>query len=139
LTTPIPSVSTMTAPPATTSFNRPDQMGKETFLKLLVAQLQYQDPSNPASSTEFMSQTATFSQVEKLDELVSLTTASLTSQSALTAGAMVGQTVSYMATNGEITKGTVTSVRFNSAEPSLVVDGNEVPMSRLTEVTLAER
>jgi flagellar basal-body rod modification protein FlgD len=129
----------MTAPPATTSFNRPDQMGKETFLKLLVAQLQYQDPSNPASSTEFMSQTATFSQVEKLDELVSLTTASLTSQSALTAGAMVGQTVSYMATNGEITKGTVTSVRFNSAEPSLVVDGNEVPMSRLTEVTLAER
>ena len=31
---------------------------KDTFLKLLVAQLKYQDPSNPADSTQFLAQTA---------------------------------------------------------------------------------
>ena len=39
---------------------------QDTFLKLLVAQLKYQDPSNPADSTQFLAQTAQFTQVEKL-------------------------------------------------------------------------
>lgn len=41
-----------------------DSMGKDHFLTLLVAQLQYQDPLNPASDTEFVSQLAQFSQLE---------------------------------------------------------------------------
>lgn len=123
-------------PPAPiTSADRPDQMGKETFLKLLVAQLQYQDPSNPASSTEFMAQTASFSQVEKLDQLVSLNSSLLTSQSALMAGGLVGQNVTYLGENGEPASGTVTSVRFDANEPIVIVDGTEVPMGRLTEIS----
>lgn len=123
-------------PPApTTSADRPDQMGKDTFLKLLVAQLRYQDPSNPASSSEFMAQTATFSQVEKLDELVALNSSLLTSQSALMAGGLVGQTVSYLGDDGEPASGTVNSVRFDANEPIVIVDGHEVPMGRLTEIS----
>ncbi|MFO7578182.1 MAG: flagellar hook assembly protein FlgD [Pelovirga sp.] len=41
-------------------------MGKEDFLKLLVAQLQHQDPLNPADPTEFTSQLAQFGQLEQL-------------------------------------------------------------------------
>jgi len=37
----------------------------ETFLKLLTTQIQYQDPLNPADSTEFVAQLATFSSVEQ--------------------------------------------------------------------------
>ena len=44
-------------------------MDKDTFLKLLVAQMKYQDPGNPADTNQLMAQTATFSQVEKLEEL----------------------------------------------------------------------
>ena len=54
---------------ATPQVDRGDQMGKDVFLKLLVAQLKYQDPSNPADSSQMMSQTATFTQVEKLEEI----------------------------------------------------------------------
>ena len=44
-------------------------MGKEDFLKLLVAQLQNQDPLNPADSTEFTAQLAQFSQLEQLTNI----------------------------------------------------------------------
>src|SRR4029077_7956103 len=65
-----------TAPPATktprTSSSRtrplaPDQLANEsTFLKLLMAQVQNQDPMNPTDSTQFVGQLVQFSQLEQL-------------------------------------------------------------------------
>jgi flagellar basal-body rod modification protein FlgD len=44
-------------------------MGKEAFLTLLIAQLQHQDPLNPADSTEFTAQLAQFSSLEQLSNV----------------------------------------------------------------------
>ncbi|MGE5258768.1 MAG: flagellar hook assembly protein FlgD [Hyphomicrobiales bacterium] len=44
-------------------------MGKDAFLKLLITQLQHQDPLNPADSTEFTSQLAQFSSLEQLSNV----------------------------------------------------------------------
>lgn len=44
-------------------------MGKEDFLTLLVAQLQHQDPLNPADGTEFTAQLAQFSSLEELKNI----------------------------------------------------------------------
>ena len=40
-------------------------MGKDAFLKLLVAQIQYQDPMQPLQGTEYVSQLSQFSQLEQ--------------------------------------------------------------------------
>jgi flagellar basal-body rod modification protein FlgD len=44
-------------------------MGKDAFLKLLITQLQHQDPLNPADSTEFTAQLAQFSSLEQLNNI----------------------------------------------------------------------
>ena len=61
-------------------------LGKEAFLQLLVAQMKYQDPLEPTSNTEYISQLATFSSLEEMQNMrASLETAQATS--------LVGKTV----------------------------------------------
>ena len=134
MTAPVSGVPTVPVVTPTTSVDRPDQMGKDMFLQLLVAQMRYQDPNSPASTTEFMSQTATFSQVEKLEELTKQNAEALGLQRSLSAGALVGHTVSWTDASGATKSGAVTSVRFDYGEPVAVVGGTEVPFGRLTEV-----
>ena len=64
MTSPVGGVGGTATTTATSTVTRSDQMGKDVFLQLLVAQMRYQDPNSPTSTTEFMSQTATFTQVE---------------------------------------------------------------------------
>ena len=49
------------------SSKKPDAMGQDTFLTLLVTQLQNQDPLNPLEGSEFAAQLAQFSSLEKLN------------------------------------------------------------------------
>jgi flagellar basal-body rod modification protein FlgD len=107
------------------------------FLKLLVAQMKYQDPSNPASSSEFMAQTATFTQVEKLEEIAAQNASMLALQRSSSAGALVGRTVSYSDETGATKTGLVTAVRLGtgSSEATAVVGGVAVSMGRITEVS----
>ncbi len=44
-------------------------LGKEAFLQLLVAQMKYQDPLEPTSNTEYISQLATFSSLEEMQNM----------------------------------------------------------------------
>ena len=122
---------------ATTAVDRKDQMGKDMFLKLLVAQMKYQDPANPASSSEFMAQTATFTQVEKLEEIAAQNASLLALQRSSSAGALVGRTVTYTDENGATKTGTVGSVRLGTdkTEATAIVGGVSVPMGRITEVS----
>ena len=46
-------------------------LDKDAFLQLLVAQMKYQDPLEPTSNTEYISQLATFSELEEMQNLTS--------------------------------------------------------------------
>ena len=52
-----------------TSTTSTNALGQDAFLKLLVTQLEHQDPTNPQDSSEFIAQLATFSSLEKLTEI----------------------------------------------------------------------
>ena len=116
--------------------DRPDQMGKDTFLKLLVAQMKYQDPSNPADSSQLMSQTAVFSQVEQLETIAKQNATLLSMQQSQSAVALVGQTVSYTQTDGTTKSGVVQAVKLSSSDGSIqtVIGGVDVDMARITLV-----
>ena len=122
---------------ASASVDRPDQMGKDTFLKLLVAQMRFQDPSKPVDSSQMMAQTATFSQVETLEQIATQNAALLVLQEASTAGALVGRTVSYTGEDGGAVTGKVTAVRLASGDQEAVamVGGKQVPVGRITSIS----
>lgn len=123
--------------PASTTVERKDQGStKDMFLKLLVAQMKYQDPSNPASSSELMAQNATFTQVEKLEQIATQNASLLALQRSSSAGALVGRTVTYTDGSGAKQSGLVTSVRIgnDTTEASVMVGGVSVAMGRITEV-----
>lgn len=111
-----------------------DVIGTDTFLKLLVAQLKYQDPTKPADSTALLGQTAQFQMVEKLQLLTDQNTQLLSEQHASSAIALVGKTISY--TQGDNTlHGVVGSVRLTASGPVLSVGQKDVPMTSVTEIS----
>ncbi|GAA0787628.1 flagellar hook capping FlgD N-terminal domain-containing protein [Marinobacterium sediminicola] len=68
---------------------------REMFMKLLIAQLQNQDPTSPADTSDFMQQMSTLSNVESIQNLAStmesMSSTLISSQAALQASSMVGQ------------------------------------------------
>jgi flagellar basal-body rod modification protein FlgD len=107
---------------------------KDTFLKLLVAQLKYQDPSNPADSTQFLAQTAQFTQVEKLSDIAESQASMFAAQQMLSASNLVGRTISYTDAGGAEVTGVVTSATLGGSDPTLKVGNTDVPLSSVKEV-----
>ncbi len=66
--------STVSQAMTTKENNSNSALDKDAFLQLLVAQMQYQDPLQPTSNTEYMSQLAQFSTVEELQNVNSTIT-----------------------------------------------------------------
>ena len=69
-TTPINSVGSGTAPAAPAAKSPTDSLADQNvFLRLLVAQLQHQDPENPTDGTQFVTQLAQFSELSNTTQM----------------------------------------------------------------------
>lgn len=104
------ATSTTVQSNATTASNKAS-LDYDTFLQLLIAQMQNQDPTEPMDSSEQIAQLATFSQVEQTIETNKNLEALLQSNSLSQASAIIGKTVSSL--DGETT-GVVKEVQIMS-------------------------
>ena len=109
-------------------------LGKDTFLKLLVAQMKYQNPMSPTDPSAFMAQTAQFTMVEKLENIDKQSTDLLTAQRSATATGMLGQQIVAAGPNGTDITGIVTGMRITGDGPQLKVNGTEVALTAVKEV-----
>jgi flagellar basal-body rod modification protein FlgD len=107
---------------------------KDTFLQLLVAQLRYQDPSNPTDSSQFLAQSAQFTSLEKMQAVADQTQQLLTASMSFGASGLVGRNVSWTDATGATGTGTVSGVSFGNQGPVLTVGSSSVPMSEVTSV-----
>jgi flagellar basal-body rod modification protein FlgD len=117
------------------STERPEQFGKDTFLKLLVAQLRYQDPTSPTDGAEFLAQTAQFTVVEKLEELARTNASLLAQERITTATSMIGREISYTNSEGTEATGVVTATRIGPLGPVLKVGNDEIQLTAITQVS----
>ncbi|WP_435299653.1 flagellar hook assembly protein FlgD [Timonella sp. A28] len=113
------------------------ELDSETFLNLLVAQLKYQDPSSPMNTNEMMAQTTQLASMEQLTALATTTTENFALSMRNTAADLVGRTVTYVNADGETMTGTVNSVRYDGAVPTVIVDEAHIPLDAVASVVAA--
>lgn len=107
------------------------ELGKEDFLLLLVTQMQYQDPLDPADNTEYVAQLAQFSELEQMSNLN--TTANNNS-----AYSLVGKEVLIRQTSsvGEIQEfqGKVDYVTIKNGDAYVSIDGQDYAYDDIVQV-----
>jgi flagellar basal-body rod modification protein FlgD len=113
------------------------QQDSDMFLQLMVAQLKYQDPMNPTDSSTMLTQNATFTEVQSMQELQKEMSMLLSSQLAFGAASMIGKQVSWTDADGNVQSGTVSGTTFAASGPTLSVNGTDVPVASVTTVAPA--
>jgi flagellar basal-body rod modification protein FlgD len=109
----------------------PNGYDKDAFMQILVAQMKYQDPLEPTSNTEYISQYATFSQVEQLSNMANAMSLSRASE-------MVGKTVTITQTNENGTtseiQGVVDFVTYSGNKAYVNVEGVAYDVENVTSI-----
>lgn len=111
----------------TASKNNGTEYNQEMFLKLLTAEMQYQDPLEPTDNSQYVTQLASFTQIETLQTVKS-------SMESLQANSMVGKVVS-LTVDGKTVEGKVDYVTKDDDDVMKVsVNGNLYDMSKIDSV-----
>jgi len=108
-----------------------DALGQDAFLKLLITQIEMQDPLEPMQAQEYVAQLAEFSTVEQLQQANARLGILHQVQGVCQALLLIGRTIATA--DGEIS-GVVEGVLFTDGQPMLLVDGCEVDPGDVTQV-----
>jgi flagellar basal-body rod modification protein FlgD len=124
-----------------------DVLGKDDFLKILMTQLQNQDPMNPMQDKDFIAQMATFTSLEQMTNMNKMLEQFIQSQSSdniLKYSEMIGKEVQYETVsvdgNGnqvsDVISGIVKSVQQKGTQTLIELsDGTTIPTSSITKVS----
>ena len=110
-------------------------LDRDTFLKLLVAQLKYQDPSKPVDASEMISQSAQLSVVDKLDLISTSLMESGTSNRLALGGSIIGKQVSFIGPDGSTLGALVSAVTFDGTSTVLRAGSYDVPLDAVKSIT----
>ena len=137
-TDPTTSSATNVAPTTSVVNQSPGaQLGKDDFLKLLVAQLQHQDPTQPTDSSAFMGQLAQFSSLEQMTN-ISQSMDGLAAATSVTQGVdLIGRNITFTRADGSTGSGVAQSMTISGGSVVLDVGGENVFTSDITGVGAA--
>ena len=114
-------------------------MGPDAFLKLLVAQMRYQNPLSPSDPSAMLGQVAQFTQVEALQKLQAGQTTSASLEKARMAADVVGKYVTGTSDTGVALSGMVSSARFTPSGPMLKLDsGTEMALASIETIATSK-
>ena len=106
-----------------------DMVNTETFFNLLIAEMSNQDPLEPTSNTEFVSQMAQFTALQAQQDNLKYSMSNY-------ASTLVGKTLTVNAQNddGTLKSGVCTGVSINGSEVNIVVDGKQYSLASVKAI-----
>ena len=113
-------------------------LNQEDFLKILLTQLQFQDPLKPMDNQEFLAQMAQFSSLAQTSQINDRIDTLLTVQAATQSVGLIGKTVQVDTDSGSII-GAVGSLQFTDGAPTLTIttsSGEVVTGISVSQVTV---
>jgi flagellar basal-body rod modification protein FlgD len=119
-----------------TAFNlQGNGIGMQDFMKILLTQLQYQDPLKPMDNQEFMAQVAQFTALQETQQLNEKMDSLLSTQASLQSVGLIGRTVD-IAVDGSTLSGQVTALSLKGDAPLITVQTTSG--STLSDISLSQ-
>jgi flagellar basal-body rod modification protein FlgD len=106
--------------------DRMNDLTTSDFIKMMVAELQHQDPMDPMSNTEMLSQISQMRQITSNDKLSAGIEALIKGEALATASSMIGKTVTGANSLGENVTGKVDKVTIESGSVVKLHVGNSI-------------
>jgi flagellar basal-body rod modification protein FlgD len=108
----------------------------EDFIKMMITQLQNQDPTSPAKNEELLAQMSQISQLQTSTDLQSSLKSLVQQNNLSSAGSMIGKMVKGKDATGADLEGLVSSVRVEDGSLFLELDnGKHMSLSAVTNIT----
>jgi flagellar basal-body rod modification protein FlgD len=125
---------TSTTPPNTIK-SKNFELKAEDFIKMMITQLQHQDPMEPAKNEELLAQMSQIGQLQSATLLQESLKGMVMQNQIGSAGNLIGKTVQGLDDKNEQIKGIVNSVRVEGDELFLELDsGKRLAMGRVTSI-----
>jgi flagellar basal-body rod modification protein FlgD len=98
-------------------------LDKNAFMKLMIAQMQHQDPTAPQDSSQMMAQVSQMTMVEQITNLATTAAAQAKDTKLARSEALLGRTVTYLDKDGASVTGQVEKVATAGTAPTLTIAG----------------
>ena len=114
-------------------------LGKEDFLRLLIVQLENQDPTSPLEDKEFISQMAQFSSLEQMTEMNRTLGNLIMNYKLGLASSLLGKEVEVLdRVSGHAVSGTVSEITFGEEGPRVSFNGISYSIDDVTKISSTE-
>lgn len=134
VTDPTSTTSTAKSTAAAVTNATNNELGKDAFLKLLIAELSNQDPTNPVEDREFISQMATFSTLEQMQNMNSTLT-SMAEANKFSAVNYIGKAVAFTNEEGKQVPALVNAVWFENGKTILDTSEGDVELEKVEGIS----
>ena len=109
-------------------------LGKDDFMKLMLAQLQHQDPLKPMDDQAFIAQTAQFNALDEMTKLNKTLSAVLDSQQLAEASGMIGKVIAATTSDGKAIRGAVTAASVSGGVSMVHIGATKIELDKVTAV-----
>ena len=133
---PTTSTTTTQSTSSSTSSTSNTMLDKDSFLKLMMVELQHQDPLQPTDPTQYINELSQMTTLEQTTNMAASSAKTAAEENTVAALQMLGHSVSYTDASGNTQTGTVQRLQFTSTGPTLTINGIDgIDPSSVNEVS----